>query len=220
MTLSEMLDRTVSLIFPQRCLACEEAVQYDDFLCENCPLTEVGLLGLPFDHRLAGLAACAEYSGPGRSLVLRVKEGGSHRLYGFLAAQMQAVIEQYWSKICFDAIAPVPTTEEKRKSRGFNQTELLAAPLQTRTGIPVLPHLLHRKAGSKTQHELDSAERRENARTSYQINRSELAAGKTILLLDDLITTGQTVSACADCLLEAGAKDVYALSAAHRPRWY
>ena len=219
MALPQVLDRLISLVFPQRCLACEDVVQYDDFLCENCHLTEIGRLDLPFAHNLADLAACAEYSDTGRDLVLKAKEGGTPRLYSLLAAQMQAVITQCWGGVCFDAIAPVPTTGEKRIARGFNQTEWLATPLSKLTQIPVYPHLLRRKASSKTQHELDSDRRRENARASYEINQPELAAGKTILLLDDLITTGHTISACADCLLGAGAAKVYALSAAYRPRW-
>jgi len=218
MTLPELLDRLVSLLFPQRCLLCEDLVPYDDFLCEKCTFDQVGRLTLAIPHRITDLIALTKYSDQARRLVLDLKKGGQPRLHIFLAIELANLLTRHWGDAGFEMVVPVPATQTKLATLGFNQAELLARPLGDQLGIPLHSDVLRRSEHSKTQHELNEGARRENALASYQINRPELAAGKAVLLVDDLITTGYTVSACADCLLEAGASHVYALAVAHRAK--
>ncbi|MCL2579744.1 MAG: double zinc ribbon domain-containing protein [Oscillospiraceae bacterium] len=218
MPLPELLDRLVSLVFPQRCLLCDSLVEHDDFLCEKCALVTVGKISLDTPSRIAGLMAVVEYTDNARGLVLDAKKGDNPRLYTFLAIEIERLIARHWGDAHFDLIAPIPTTQGRRKARGFNQTELIAAPLGKRCGIPVQADLLTRAESSKTQHELSEDARRENAFASYRLSRPELADSKTVLLIDDLITTGYTMSACAACLLTGGATAVYAIAIGYRQR--
>ena len=217
MNAREVFDRFVSVIFPQRCLQCDDAVAFDDFLCAKCRFVPVGMVELLFANRLSGIAGVLEYSGERRSLVLKIKDGPPARVCEFFAGEMFKVLAQHWAGVGFDAVVPVPTTNAKMLSRGFNQVDLLARPLGKLAEIPVLPNALRREESSKTQHELSRGQREENARLSYKINRPDAVAGQVVLLLDDLLTTGYTISACADCLLDAGAAKVYALCAAATP---
>jgi len=217
MNAREVFDRFVSVLFPQRCLQCGDAVAFEDFLCAGCGFVPVGEVELPFVSRLSGVAGVLEYSGDRRGLVLKIKGAPPARVCDFFAGEMHKVFMRHWGGVAFDVIVPVPTTNAKMRSRGFNQVDFLARPLGELIQIPVLPDALRREEGSKTQHELGRAQREENARLSYKINQPDKVAGQVVLLLDDLLTTGYTVSACADCLLSAGAAQVYALCAAFTP---
>jgi ComF family protein len=111
----------------------------------------------------------------------------------------------------FDAVVPVPLHWRKQMQRGFNQAELLARYVAKRRGIPVL-RALRRKRGTATQAGLASAGRRRNVAGAFVL-RSEAKpnpqlAGKKILLIDDVMTTGATASACAGVLKRGGALSV------------
>jgi ComF family protein len=117
----------------------------------------------------------------------------------------------------FDVIAPVPLHWLKRWRRGFNQSELLARRLSERTGIPYLAPLRRRRA-TETQAGLSSTARRRNVAAAFRCPRPETAAGKQILLIDDVMTTGSTAAACALVLKRAGAKRVALLTVARVDR--
>ena len=216
MHLPELLDRTVSLLYPQRCLGCADLVEYDDLFCRSCPGRAAGPLTLPFSHRLAGVAAVYEYKGHGRGLVWAIK-AGERRVNYILGYDMHALINDHWGAVSFGAIVPVPATQTKLEAQGFNHAELLARELGRQTGIPACPQALVRAEGSLIQHSLDRSKRRENAERSYQTGEAGELAGKTILLVDDLLTTGATLAACAERLLESETASVYAIAAATTP---
>jgi len=218
MQLPELFDRAVSLLYPQRCLGCEGLVEYDDLFCEHCPERAAGqIITLPFTHRLTDVAAIYEYKGRGRRLVWAIKEGEPKRVRYILGYDMRTLLGERWSEAAFDMIVPVPATQTRLEARGFNHAQLLAEQLGGLTGIPVCPHALVRAEDSLTQHNLNRADRRENAELSYQAGETGGLDDKTILLLDDLLTTGCTLAACAQRLLEQGAAKVYALAAATTP---
>ncbi|MGP8245844.1 MAG: ComF family protein [Bryobacteraceae bacterium] len=116
----------------------------------------------------------------------------------------------------FDAIVPVPLHWRRRWRRGFNQCELLAREVSRRTGIPVAK-ALHRPLASKAQAGLTLAARRHNVKTR-SFSASAKVAGQSILLLDDVMTTGSTATACALALKRAGAVRVSVLTVARADR--
>jgi ComF family protein len=111
-------------------------------------------------------------------------------------------------------LVPVPLHPRKKRSRGFNQSELLARELADRSGIPFLPELLKRIRSGPPQTTLSGEERRSNLRGAFAMKRRSSAAGLTLILVDDVFTTGATLTACSHTLLEAGAEEVRAVTLA------
>ena len=108
----------------------------------------------------------------------------------------------------FDAVIPVPLHWRKRWQRGFNQSDLLARAIARRRGIPVV-HALGRSKFTKTQAGLSNTERRKNVAAAFRCRRAgKTVAGKHVLLIDDVMTTGSTAAACARALKQAGASRV------------
>jgi ComF family protein len=114
----------------------------------------------------------------------------------------------------FDCIVPVPLYWRRRLQRGFNQAELLAGGLSRSTGIPVV-RALRRAQATPTQAGLSNSARRRNVSGAF---RSRSVAGQRILLIDDVMTTGSTATACALALKRAGAKRVALLTVARVDR--
>jgi ComF family protein len=105
----------------------------------------------------------------------------------------------------------------RRWRRGFNQAELLARALQKRTGIPV-SRALRRQKRTPPQAGLSRAERRVNVETAFDVRAPKTIEGKHVLLVDDIMTTGATASACAAVLKRAGARRVSVLTLARVDR--
>lgn len=119
----------------------------------------------------------------------------------------------------YDAVIPVPLHWRRRWSRGFNQSELLASELSRARGLPLVRGVRRRKQ-TTTQTGLTHAQRRENVRGAFEVTRPAEIAGKKILLVDDVMTTGATADACASALVRAGALSVTVLTLARVDRRY
>ncbi|MDX2149670.1 MAG: hypothetical protein SFV54_02975 [Bryobacteraceae bacterium] len=117
----------------------------------------------------------------------------------------------------FDAIVPVPMHWLRRWRRGYNQAELLAREVSRSWGAPVRP-LLRRVRSAPAQAGLSAAGRRRNVEGTYQLARGVNVAGLSLLLVDDVFTTGATASACAAALKRGGAKHVAVLTLARADR--
>jgi competence protein ComFC len=112
-------------------------------------------------------------------------------------------------------LVPVPLHAERERERGFNQATLLARALASRANLPLDEwsvvrdrHTLRHRAG------MDRRARRETVERAFQVTRPRLVEGERLLLVDDVFTTGATVSACAQALKEAGADEVFVLTVA------
>jgi ComF family protein len=113
----------------------------------------------------------------------------------------------------FDVLVPVPLHPAKQRERGFNQALLLARSFSARTAIPV--HLaLERVRYTKTQTAFDRAERMQNLRNAFRLRAGRDVQGLRVLLVDDVLTTGSTLSECARVLKKSGASSVDAATAA------
>lgn len=177
-----------------------------------CAACRAGLRG--FDRA----ASFGLYEGVLRSLIHLYKYSGMKPLAGPLASYMErafALDER------FDAIVPVPLHWRRQWTRGFNQSELLARPIAKKRGIPLL-RALRRKRATATQAGLASAGRRRNVAGAFVLRsktaRDPRLAGKRILLIDDVMTTGATASACASVLKRGGASSVSLLTLARVDR--
>ena len=163
------------------------------------------------------------YAGKLRQAVLRVKFSGDERL----GARLGELLATTWGSLPqageFDSplIVPVPLHPSRRRERGFNQSELLAVGLaralrRQRAGAApqVAKDCLRRKRATPPQTGLSVAARRENLRSAFEVVKPDAVRGRRIVLVDDVMTTGATLSACARALKRAGAVQVMGLALA------
>jgi ComF family protein len=126
---------------------------------------------------------------------------------------VQGLADERLSGEEFDAIVPVPLHSKRLREREFNQSAHLATRLSRATGIPV-HDVLVRSRYTGTQTALDRSERRQNLRNAFSLRKNASVTDQNLLLIDDVLTTGSTLDACAAVLLEQGAESVRALTLA------
>ena len=214
------MKRLLDLLLPPECPACG---RQDTPLCPACRselerrLAEPpGVpIGLPARQtaRLAQLEWCAAYGGPARACLHALKYDGELRLVGPLGDQMA----RRWrhAAIGGELLVPAPAHVDRRRQRGFDQAELLAVEVGRRLGLPVVP-AIERAARTQAQHNLGRGARAGNVGGVFTV-RPLLRArieGRWPVLVDDVITTGATLEACATALRDAGAVAVSALTLA------
>jgi len=219
------------LLLPRRCPYCREALGTLPY-CEEC----VPLLDelrrkpsrlRPDEHYLGaleGAAAPYQYQGVVRSAILRSKYKGESwtavELGVEMAAQLfGAEIRMHYAEptpslvegaaLGYDCIIPVPATNRRR---GYNVPERMAVPLAHALNVPLLPEALCRVRTGRHQAGLSLDERLVNVAGAFRVQEPDAVEGKRVLLVDDVITTGATVTACAQALLDAGAHSVFAVA--------
>jgi ComF family protein len=162
--------------------------------------------------------ALGHYEGPLQEAIHRWKYEGKIGLSPIFGEWMAERLSHYWDPQCFDLILPVPLHQQRLRERGFNQALLLVRELSRRTGIPYRMNVLQKKRPTLPQVQLSGAEREKGVRKSFHILSGEELEGKTILLVDDVYTTGATVNECSKVLLAAGAAriDVFTLTHASK----
>lgn len=147
----------------------------------------------------------------GRRLIHQFKFKNKRYLkHLFAALCADAVPGEVWEKCSL--LIPVPLSKKRRRQRGYNQAELLARELSVRFQIPVNSSVLYKHEGEKQMALLNKEERRKNIKGLYDIKG--MVNNQTILLIDDIVTTGETLRACAAQLKKAGAGDIYCLAIA------
>ncbi len=110
-------------------------------------------------------------------------------------------------------VLPVPLGKKRLKERGYNQVGLVARPLAYNVGMEYIPQALQKTRETRSQVGLSASQRHENVKDAYQTDPVAVKR-KSVLLMDDVATTGSTISACTESLLSAGAKEVYVLTIA------
>ena len=136
-----------------------------------------------------------------------------------LGAWMNEFIDKNYTGLWehIDLLVPVPVHKKRLKARGFNQAELLAKEIESHTHIPCAVDNLLRVKETLPQNQLNEQQRFENCRNAFSVADEQQFAGKTVMLIDDIFTTGTTLNACASVLIGAGTKEVipYCLSIVH-----
>jgi ComF family protein len=146
-------------------------------------------------------------------IVQELKFRGRRNLAGLLAPLMTAAFFESWGRADFDLIVPVPLHSGRKRERGYNQSELLAAALARQIAIP-FQRALSRARATLPQVGLTDNERRENVRNAFHCACPQQISGKRVLLIDDVMTTGATVASAAQALLKDGALRVSVLTVA------
>lgn len=162
------------------------------------------------------IVAVGDYDGVLKEICLALKFGGEGRLADALAAWLAQLVFDRGLDIKIDVVVPMPLHVFRRFQRGYNQAELIAGPLARLLEKPLMPATLRRIGRTRRQAQLSAAQRKGNVRDAFEVRvgRTSDIAGRRVLLVDDVMTTGATLGAAARTLKKAGAKAVYGALAA------
>ncbi len=198
--------QAVNPVQPPFCARCGRAQTQPVACCERCAQEAHQVLQI--------VRAAAFYVDPLPELIQQFKYGKRPELAQPLARYLLSAFDSpVWRRVGrLDLVVPVPMFEERRKERGYNQAELLATEFGRLTRQRVLPAALQRIRFTQPQVGLDFKQRQENVADAFIATAQ--VAGKRLLLIDDVYTTGATLRACASAALEAGAVQVYGLALA------
>jgi ComF family protein len=228
-----MLAQLTKLLLPTRCVLCQELGP--EVLCRQC---EAGLQPILGDNcmrcgrlRRTSFASpdCGEchgqtigvirarsafvYNEPARTLLGEFKfhrhVGAGEELIARALKHIGGAAPEIYAtpELKFDAIIPVPLHLARLRERRFNQSEFIANRLAKRVGAPCKPAWLRRERDTPTQVGLSANQRRVNVRGAFKVTAE--VKGRTVLLVDDLMTTGSTLLACASALRRAGCRTAY-----------
>lgn len=222
-------------LLPLRCLCCDRRVGSDDGLCPVCwhgmAFIEKPVcyrLGTPFAYDVGEetwspraiaappvfdrLRSVAFYEGSAQRLVLAYKFGGRRELARPMGKWMSNAGREFLGPD--SVIIPVPLHWARLVSRRFNQAATLAQVIATGCGGTYQPDILKRRKRTRRQVGLPAKERQKNVRSAFGVDKSRLdrLEGRHVVLIDDVITTGATVTACTKTLLAAGAASVDVLT--------
>ena len=208
-----VVETFLDLLFPPRCVSCGARGAW---LCPSCT-DEILFFEPPWPplldeiHPLQDVRAAAHLNGPLRQAIHRFKYGGLRALSPVLGEMLYDCWDAGpWP---VEAIVPVPLHPQRQRERGYNQSALLARELARHTGLAVVEGTLLRITPTPPQVGLKAIERAENVRDAFRC-RNDSLAGKHVLLVDDVLTTGATLRACAGALLQGKARAVWGLTLA------
>lgn len=220
----------LDVLLPPRCPLCRARIAEHGHLCGACWLAvdmvsdpRCSRCGLPFAHESDGLqcGAClanppafdgavapALYAGKGRDLVLALKHG---RLFAAAPAMARMMVPGLLKTIEPDSVlVPVPLHRFRLLKRRFNQSQLLAAELAKHFGVDHMPGALMRTKSTPSQGGLNRKGRFQNVKAAFAVNPKHINElnERSVVLVDDVLTTGATADACAIVLKKAGVKQV------------
>jgi ComF family protein len=232
-----------ALFFPQACVLCHRWVLNPDWspLCQGCfaRLEPLGRricysCGIPLPGDVLGIhGTCSQcraqgnpfdfaraygsYRGELRSLIIQFKFGHHQRLTHPLATLLQTCYERSELDLQPDWIVPVPPHVRRRRKRGFDQTLTLSRVLSQKLNVPVFPGLSRIKP-TAPQSGLDLRQRRKNLRNAFRLSRPERLSDQSIVLVDDVMTTGTTISeVCRLLRMETSIHTILVLTVARVP---
>ena len=200
-----VLSRLLDLLFPPRCVSCAAP---GSWWCDECSrrVVPVGPVPAP-GNGLDGLLAAAVHRDPVTHLVKALKYRHTKAVAPIMAAYLQPLVAD--CRPDGSLLVPVPLHPRRLRQRGHNQSALLTEALSESTGLPMSTALI-RTRYTQTQTGLGRAERRRNVRRAFDWTGAALS-GKTVVLVDDVYTTGATLASCAAACRANGAPQVWGL---------
>jgi len=199
------------IIAPTRCAACEEHVAPRLVFCAPCRISVLTAGPQP-----SGQYAVFEYGGAVATAIVRLKYAGRVDLASRLGAVMAGAVEPLATRV--DVVVPVPLHASRLAERGFDQAALLAGPVARGLRISRVARALVRTRATPRQASLDRSARSANVADAFGCPSPRAVAGKRVLLVDDVRTTGATLAACATALRASGASEVLTLALRCRDR--
>jgi len=226
-------------IYPPRCVACEGPVSaWAEALCPPChdtiepvPAARCAICGLPFESAEGGERPCGDcaaappayaaaragalYGGALEDALRAFKFGRRRDLAGYLVTETLRPLPEGIEGAESDLVVPVPLGRQRLRERRYDQAWLLARVLARELGLAAAPRALRRLRDTAPQTSLSAKARAENVRSAFAAGEVPGGlAGRRVLLVDDVMTTGATLSECARTLVAAGAAEVRAVTVA------
>lgn len=215
-------------LFPQRCAYCGKVISADSFACENCKKSlsridgkicfgcgrETDYCSCRGEKYFLSQAAPFYYEGVARNGLHRFKfRKGKQNAEAFCEEMAETVSKRY-ADVKFDCIVAVPMTKKSVRQRGYNQIDILCRGLEEKLGVRYESGALIKLYETRKQHGISLILRRGNLTGVFEVPNPETVSGKTVLLCDDISTSGETFNECAKMLWLNGAKDVRCISVA------
>jgi competence protein ComFC len=230
--------RLINIIFPVRCAACGKILPFDDIyrVCDEC-LKSIKRISDGLYCKTCGISlpdggahcyqclkakpvhfecirSAAKYEGVLRGLILKFKYNSMDYLSKIFGVLLIEAVNSYPDFKDFDLILAVPMHWLKKMQRGYNQSELLAEIIASHFKKPLISKYFKRKKFTTPQFKLNRQNRRKNLENCFEFIMPPIIKHKTILLVDDICTSKQTIDQCALALKNVGAKKVLALTLA------
>ncbi len=222
--LRSLIAIVLDFVYPCYCLACRSRLQHSELLlCETCWNTlpqipgelEVSTMARNIEGPIYFSKAISvwEFDPIVQQVIHHLKYQHFHRLAAILGRFMADKLT------CLSLppntlLVPIPLHPTRHRERGYNQSALLCQAIAEQTGFSASPSLVQRIRYTHSQTTLNAAERRRNVANAFRVSTPAALQEKLVVLVDDVITTGATMNACAQELLTHGARDIYLLSAA------
>ncbi|WP_224744193.1 ComF family protein [Pontibacter aquaedesilientis] len=220
-----MFQDLLSLLFPEVCHACDEPLaRGEQYICTECnvrlPYTDLHLFGATelnmLQQRFWGKVpiryafSYLHFKPKGRvqRLLHKLKYKGAHELGEHLGRRYGSVLLDHHYAKQFDLILPVPLHRLKLRRRGYNQSDGFAKGLSEAMQVEWSNGVLMRNIDTDTQTKKSRLDRWQNVEKVFEVKLPEKVTGKRVLLVDDVLTTGATLEACAAILLESGCSEV------------
>lgn len=228
--LSDIADFILSVFFPNHCIFCDRLMPEFESVCDECGKKLPRIRGeicpecgsskndCTCENRHGnyydGTASALYYVDNVRECMHRFKFDSEKNISRGLSELMEETFRERYAGITFDYVAYVPMDRKREKLRGYNQSRLLAQQLSERLGIPFGDKLIIKLYPTDVQHECTEIERKGNLLGAFDINPDFDIDGKTVLLIDDIKTSGSTLNECGKMLYLRGAERVFCLTAA------
>lgn len=229
---SELKTMILDLLYPPRCPICDGIAPWNEPICPKCreklpyvPGRRCARCGKPVEPYEMLCDDCRKvphvydegrgvflYNDVMKQTMIRLKykqrrEYG--RVLGGLVYEAEKNAIRRWRP---EALIPVPIYKKKLETRGYNQAEEIARPIAERAGVPLLSNLLVRVRQTEAMKSLSATERRNNLTGAFTIGKQPGRPLKSVIVVDDIYTTGATIDACAEVLRRAGTAHVYFLA--------
>lgn len=229
-----LFNRVLDLVYPRRCAVCDEITDYPGRgVCSSCE-NKIIYIKAPFcmkcgrqlnrqegelceacmrkKHLFVQGTALYDYGSMSDS-IFRFKYEGRQEYALFYGKQLYEKRGKWLAYIKPDALIPVPVHPSRKRSRGYNQSELIARALSELSGIPVNTKLVVRTKKTLPQKNLSERERQNNLKRAFKIRQNDVKLN-TIVIIDDIFTTGSTINEMAGVLKKVGIREIYFMTLA------
>lgn len=226
--MNALFDKLKILLFPKRCKICGEVVEFDKTICDDCK--NLPVINPPFclkcgcnkkecvckkrkkrEKEYKAVIAPYYYQDSIKKGVLNFKMHDMPKLANSYGIEIAKVVKEYYSAVDFDFVTFVPMRKSDVFNRGFNQAELLAEVVSKECNIPLVD-VLYKARKTKKQKRQHGNDRFVNMYNAFKIKENVDVTNSKILLIDDVKTTGATLSSASLTLKAYGAKEVYCAS--------